>query len=219
MLPQPRQNAHGVSASCDPKAKHLESLIGTSFRFTNFVWPDGDASLPSLNSSRKRKSRPTPSSTSSSGPQHLMQTNNRASHVSSVNTPSDADSTIDKRLKSFKASIIDEVRQLLQQNHENTAAVHAFVNTLPLVSPPTSVLPCRVTRSASAGLSADSYSARSANNKRCSAFNGKQSVVSDPAVDSHNSVKSPVKGKHFTVSPQKYTLSATKLIDTDVTPP
>ena len=114
------------------------------------------------------------SGSSSSSPQNRKTNSKRCTHGTSANNLRDAETTLDKRLKSFKASILDEVRHLINHNHQNTVGVDASVKPLSPSSPPTSIIPSLRTRSGYAGVFADSFSTRSAANTRCSTHYGKQ---------------------------------------------
>ena len=214
---QPRPTSSRESGYCDPKVHFLESLLASSYQFTEKDWPGGDSSLPSLHSSRKRTSRSLNSGSSSSGVHNLRTNSKRYTNGSLVNNPRDADTRLDRRLKSFKASILDEVRHLITQN---TLVVDASVKPLqPDASQRTSVIPSRRTRSGCAGVSADSFSTRSAANPSFSSPYAKQSPLSDPAVDSHHTFISPVTGVYSPVDPFKCGGSGFPLGNTDVSSP
>ena len=214
---QPRPTSSLESGYCDPKVHFLESLLASSYQLTEKDWPGGDSSLPSLQSSRKRTSPSLNSGSSSSGVHNLRTNSKRYTNGSSVNNPRDADTRLDRRLKSFKASILDEVRHLITQN---TLVVDASIKPLqPDASQRTSVIPSRRTRSGCAGVSADSFSTRSSANPSFSPPYAKQSPLSDPAIDSHHTVISPVTGVYSPVDPFKSGGSGFPLGNTDVSPP
>lgn len=217
--PQNPDPAFVASEHCDPKVKELERLIASSFQFTKDVWSGGDASLPSLTSSRKRKSIPSRSASSSSGPEDFCKQKKRVGHRSSVKIRGNADTLIEKHLKSFKASLLVELSHLIQHSHQNTRRGVPPVNKSSIVSPAVSSSPVRNTRSGCAGLSAGSFSKRSASNTRSSSSNAKHSPICHPAVGSAHTVLSPGKCPESMVDPEAVGFTGFQDLDTDVPPP
>ncbi|EFH48597.1 predicted protein [Arabidopsis lyrata subsp. lyrata] len=217
--PQNPDPAFVASEHCDPKVKELERLIASSFQFTNDVWSGGDASLPSLTSSRKRKSIPSRSASSSSGPEDFCKQKKRVGHRSSVKIRGNADTLIEKHLKSFKASLLVELSHLIQHSHQSTRRGVPPVNKSSIVSPAVSSSPVRNTRSGCAGLSAGSFSKRSASNTRSSSSNAKHSPICHPAVGSAHTVLSPGKCLESMVDSEAVGFTGFQHLDTDVLPP
>ncbi|EFH42283.1 predicted protein [Arabidopsis lyrata subsp. lyrata] len=217
--PQNPDPAFVASEHCDPKVKELERLIASSFQFTKDVWSGGDASMPSLTSSRKRKSIPSRSASSSSGPEDFCKQKKRVGHRSSVKIRGNADTLIEKHLKSFKASLLVELSHLIQHSHQSTRRGVPPVNKSSIVSPAVSSSPVRNTRSGCAGLSAGSFSKRSASNTRSSSSNAKHSPICHPAVGFAHTVLSPGKCLESMVDPEAVGFTDFQHLDTDVLPP
>ncbi|XP_010461516.1 PREDICTED: uncharacterized protein LOC104742234 [Camelina sativa] len=55
MSPKPRQHVFLTSGYCDPKVKHLESLIVSGYHFIKESWSGGDSSRPLLLYAQKHK--------------------------------------------------------------------------------------------------------------------------------------------------------------------
>lgn len=99
----------------DPKTRHLETLISNGFTFNASIWLGGDSSLPPLKCSLKRKLPPTAPASSSFETDSSLCTPPR-SRAPSYSQKSDAvNKIVDQKLHKFKESILDEMRQLLNQ--------------------------------------------------------------------------------------------------------
>ncbi|EFH41836.1 hypothetical protein ARALYDRAFT_917619 [Arabidopsis lyrata subsp. lyrata] len=182
-----------ASPHCDPKVKQLEGLIASTFNFDKSIWPGGDSSLPSLRSSRKRKCNHCQSDSSSSAEEPDAKKVTRDLRSRSKSKAKRSQTLSQKNVKSLKASLIVEVRELIDKTLHDNTVVSATVNVTSPVNPASS-LPRRVTRSASTAMSVESVANCSTARKESSVASAKLSASAHTLTESaHNALPSPIR--------------------------
>lgn len=192
-----------ASPHCDPKVKQLEGLIASAFNFDKSIWPGGDSSLPSLRSSRKRKCNHCQSDSSSSAEEPDAKKVTRGLRSRSKSKAKRSQTLCQINVKSLKASLIVEVRELIDNTLHDNTVVSATVNVTSPVNPASS-LPRRVTRSASTAMSVESVANCSTARKKSSVASAKLSASAHTLTESaHNALPSPIRSPSLsTVSSQ-----------------
>ncbi|EFH62136.1 predicted protein [Arabidopsis lyrata subsp. lyrata] len=182
-----------ASPHCDPKVKQLEGLIASTFNFDKSIWPGGDSSLPSLRSSRKRKCNHCQSDSSSSTEEPDAKKVMRDLRSRSKSKAKRSQTLSQKNVKSLKASLIVEVRELIDKTLHDNTVLSATVNVTSPVNPASS-LPRRVTRSASTAMSVESVANCSTARKKSSVASAKLSASAHTLTESaHNALPSPIR--------------------------
>ncbi|XP_020877112.1 uncharacterized protein LOC9310479 [Arabidopsis lyrata subsp. lyrata] len=192
-----------ASPHCDPKVKQLEGLIASTFNFDKSIWPGGNSSLPSLRSSRKRKCNHCQSDSSSSAEEPDAKKVTRDLRSRSKSKAKRSQTLSQKNVKSLKASLIVEVRELIDKTLHDNTVVSTTVNVTSPVNPASS-LPRRVTRSASTAMSVESVANCSTARKKSSVASAKLSASAHTLTESaHNALPSPIRSPSLsTVSSQ-----------------
>lgn len=151
IFPLQLDSAFCSTEQSDPKVQRLETLISSGYRFTKTFSFGGDASLPSLWSSSKRKLQCC-NSTSSGSEVHSPRLSRKFYKNSKVfNSVEDVDGMVTSKIKDFKEALMADLGELLchsnkgDSSHESTAfsaSLHASGCTCP---------PFRVTHSECVG--------------------------------------------------------------------
>ncbi|EFH70150.1 hypothetical protein ARALYDRAFT_891232 [Arabidopsis lyrata subsp. lyrata] len=151
IFPLQLDSAFCSTEQSDPKVQRLETLISSGYRFTKTFSFSGDASLPSLWSSSKRKLQCC-NSTSSGSEVHSPRLSRKFYKNSKVfNSVEDVDGMVTSKIKDFKQALMADLGELLchtnkgNSSHESTAfstSLHASGCTCP---------PFRVTHSECVG--------------------------------------------------------------------
>ncbi|XP_019095400.1 PREDICTED: uncharacterized protein LOC104763203 isoform X1 [Camelina sativa] len=104
MSPKPRHYVFLTASYCDPKVKHLESLIAAGFQFMKETWCGGDSLIPHLLYAQKRKLLDQCRSSDLSNKERSRKKYKNAGRT--LRKVEDVDSALEEKLMTFKASLM-----------------------------------------------------------------------------------------------------------------